>query len=454
MPSSSLFEGGGFDDIAPPARVAQGIRPTPPEWIPDARVTTCMAPACSVAFDTFERRHHCRYCGQIYCERCSSRSMLMPPVWEGKVQFATRDPQRVCDACAFTLERFQKAWSDGNANANRTNVIALDDYSTRYLNSPLRFTLGGEVRKAAYSLRNLLDGINYWDRDAEYFDRQLAGANGLLFLTVGKIAFIGGVRVGTGLVVARLPDSSWSAPCAVGSFGFTFGAVVGAEVTDFVTPLDAEAISEFCNNQTSKVAMGGEVSFAFGPLGRTASAEGIVASDASTTSATSYAQSRGFYGGITVEGAYIKVRDDVNLKFYGRPLSASDLLSGVEKQPTAAAPLYDQLNIFYAEMDHRLAQAQAAAAYGAPEPNSDYNRRVPYDSQYPPANPPKANYESFATPQSPPQRRQQQQQQQQQQVGGIGDSLWGSKPVPKNPFDGGGFGGDNNNNIGRDVVEV
>ena len=47
--------------------------------------------------------------------------------------------------------------------------------------------------------------------------------------------FIAGMRVGTGLLIARLPDGSWSAPCAVGSMGFTFGAVVGAEVTDVVT---------------------------------------------------------------------------------------------------------------------------------------------------------------------------------------------------------------------------
>lgn len=389
-----------------------------------------------------------RYCGQIYCEGCSSQLMLVPPFWEGRVRYPTRDPQRVCDACAVSLERYQKQWASENANSNRTNSIALEDYSTRYLNSPLRFTLGGEVRKAAYSLRNLSEGINYWDRDSEYFDRQLAGAEGLLFLTVGKIAFIGGVRMGTGLVVARLPDSSWSAPCAVGSFGLTFGAVVGAEVTDFVTPIDSGAVAEFCNTSTYKVSFGGEVSFAFGPLGRTAAGDGIVASDGSTTSSTSYAQSRGFYGGVTLDGAYLKVRDDVNLKFYGRPLQAVDILRGTEKQPTAAAPLYEQLNVFYARMEQRENDRLAAASgLAANPPQPAYQQPYANNAVPPPSS--SSSYESY-TSQQPQQRQQQQQQLHRQRVqpGAVGDTLWGHRQTSKNPFDAPVY------DAGRDVVEV
>lgn len=402
----------------------------------------------------------------------------MPPVWEGRVNFATRDPQRVCEACAAAVQPFQVQWASENANANRTNHISLEDYSTRYMNSPLRFTLGGEVRKAAYSLRNMSDGINFWDRDSEYFDQQLVGAKGLLFMTVGKIAFIGGVRVGTGLVVARLSDSSWSAPCAVGSFGLTFGAVVGAEVTDFVTPLDSDAIAEFCNTSTSKLSMGGEVGFAFGPLGRTAAGDGIVASDGSTTSATSYAQSRGFYGGVTIDGAYLKVRDDVNLKFYGRPVTAAHILRGTETQPTAASPLYDQLNQFYGEMEQRAQQrrqfddhsgsydaggarpsppsatSQSYAA-NAPPPSQSYNSNAHSYSnfgnndtahRYQPSS--NSAYESFPYDK----KTQHSQQQPQQHTGAVGDSLWGSRPPPQNPFDAAAASG--GSAVNRDVVEV
>mmetsp|Transcript_5602 Transcript_5602/g.7931 ORF Transcript_5602/g.7931 Transcript_5602/m.7931 type:complete len:486 (-) Transcript_5602:1891-3348(-) len=477
---------GGFDDIRPPPPTAKqysyqqqsaqydtttGVRRSPPEWVPDANAMSCMSPVCGVSFDTLERRHHCRYCGQIYCSNCSSKYVLMPPSWEGMVQYPTRDPQRVCEACAAQLDRHQRAWSEANANANRENEISLDDYSTRYMNSPLRFTLGGEVRKAAYALRNLTDGVNFWEGDAEYFDRQLAGAEGIMFLTVGKIAFIGGVRLGTGLVVSRLPDGSWSAPCAVGSFGLTFGAVVGAEVTDFITPLDKKAIDEFCDEQTSKLSMGGEASLALGPLGRTAGGEAIVASDSSATSTTSYAQSRGFYGGITLDAAYVKVRDDVNLKFYGRNVSAPDLLRGMERQPTAATPLYEQLHAFYALLDQRKNAAtkqwdanrpahrqptpyQQERAYTSEQSYQPPQQQmpVPQYTQVPPQPPQYAQFSNAAPPQPAPGQ------------GAVGDSLFGNKQVLYNPFGsaqptpGGGTGANSARSFpggaGNDVVEV
>ena len=85
---------------------------------------------------------------------------MLPPSWNIK------EPQRVCDACFGKLGPFQRRWVDLNANALRTNELATDDV-TKQLNSPLRFTLGGEVRKAAYTLENLMRGINYSHHDAQ-----------------------------------------------------------------------------------------------------------------------------------------------------------------------------------------------------------------------------------------------------------------------------------------------
>ena len=64
---------------------------------------------------------------------------MLPPSWNIK------EPQRVCDACFGKLGPFQRRWVDLNANALRTNELASDDV-TKQLNSPLRFTLGGEAR--------------------------------------------------------------------------------------------------------------------------------------------------------------------------------------------------------------------------------------------------------------------------------------------------------------------
>ena len=171
-PFAGMMGGGGYRPAAHDASMG-GLRDRPPTWVPDASVTGCGAPDCGTQFDTFERRHHCRYCGLVFCGKCTEATSLMPPQWEGGCGFSTRDPQRVCGQCRVELEPHQRKWIEQNCNANRTNALDLNDSTTRYLNSPLRFTLGGEVRKAGYALKNLTDGVNVWDRDLEYFDQQL-----------------------------------------------------------------------------------------------------------------------------------------------------------------------------------------------------------------------------------------------------------------------------------------
>eukprot|EP00600_Ochromonadales_sp_CCMP1393_P008287 CAMPEP_0174967842 /NCGR_PEP_ID=MMETSP0004_2-20121128/7803_1 /TAXON_ID=420556 /ORGANISM="Ochromonas sp., Strain CCMP1393" /LENGTH=102 /DNA_ID=CAMNT_0016217009 /DNA_START=1026 /DNA_END=1331 /DNA_ORIENTATION=+ len=71
---------------------------------------------------------------------------------------------------------------------------------------PFSSTLGSEIRKAAYSAHNLfMEGGQLLVQDRAIPLRLLAAARGLAFLTVVKGGFIFAPRLGTGLVVARLP---------------------------------------------------------------------------------------------------------------------------------------------------------------------------------------------------------------------------------------------------------
>lgn len=54
----------------------------------------------------------------------------------------------------------------------------------------------------------------------------LKGAKGLAILTVAKAGVLVSYKLGTGLVVARRSDGSWSAPSAIFSAGLGWGAQV------------------------------------------------------------------------------------------------------------------------------------------------------------------------------------------------------------------------------------
>jgi len=64
-------------------------------WVNDSTVSNC--PRCRKAFNVLERRHHCRYCGGVFCNSCSMRKTPVP-------QFGHLDPVRVCNDCFTVLQ--------------------------------------------------------------------------------------------------------------------------------------------------------------------------------------------------------------------------------------------------------------------------------------------------------------------------------------------------------------
>jgi len=67
-----------------------------PQWTPDKEVTTCLG--CQVKFDFIKRKHHCRRCGHIFCNKCCSC----------RVQFHRMgfvDPVRLCTPCSTVTKQ-------------------------------------------------------------------------------------------------------------------------------------------------------------------------------------------------------------------------------------------------------------------------------------------------------------------------------------------------------------
>ncbi|KAI9284604.1 hypothetical protein BC943DRAFT_325200 [Umbelopsis sp. AD052] len=79
--------------------------PSRDHWKPDSEASQCAYPGCKNQFGLFERRHHCRKCGDIFCAvHCSNYFRL-----DQSINFNPHgELVRGCDTCA---KQHQRWWS-------------------------------------------------------------------------------------------------------------------------------------------------------------------------------------------------------------------------------------------------------------------------------------------------------------------------------------------------------
>ena len=167
----------------------------------------------------------------------------------------------------------------------------------------------------------------------------IKASRGLAILTVTKAGFIGSGRGGSGVVIERLPGGGWSGPSAIGTGGLGVGFQAGVEITEFVIVLNTPAaVDAFAKG--GNVTLGGNLSVAAGPIGR--SAEGSVALQAAMYS---YSRTQGLFAGISLEGTVISTRDELNHDYYNNPrVTATEILTGRVRPPSGAGRLQSILS--------------------------------------------------------------------------------------------------------------
>ncbi|KAM6583685.1 hypothetical protein CsatB_010687 [Cannabis sativa] len=317
----------------------------PPDWVPDSATTVCMQ--CTAPFTAITRgRHHCRFCGGIFCRNCSKGRCLLP------LKFRERDPQRVCDTCYDRLDPLQSILINSVSNAAQIAKHDVMDWTcTRgWLNLPVGLSMEHEIYKASNTLRSYCQ-ISRLNSERSIPLAVLKGAKGLAILTVAKGGVVVSYKVGTGLVVARRSDGSWSAPSAISSVGLGWGAQIGGELMDFIIVLhDSQAVKTFCSRM--HFSLGAGCSAAAGPIGRVVEAD-LRAGDKGSGMCYTYSCSKGAFVGVSLEGNIVTTRMDTNLRFYGDPyLTTSDILLGTVDRPKAAEPLYAALDGLYDSLRH------------------------------------------------------------------------------------------------------
>ncbi|KAK0661701.1 hypothetical protein QBC41DRAFT_33152 [Cercophora samala] len=224
-------------------------------------------------------------------------------------------------------------------------------------------------------------------------------AQGLAIFTAFRAGFQGTVSGGSGILIARKPDGSWSPPSGIKVGGVGGGFVIGAEIYDCVVVINTkEALDLFTK---TRMSLGSDLAVTAGPFGAggsldwgvpanqkgkdkekaspqeppTAASPPLSADNTHFQTAPlspgeitdpledptkgrkpsalreaigkpvySYVKSHGVYAGVQISGTVILSRDTANAKFYGRPVTVQEILDGKVEPPAAAKTLFDVLS--------------------------------------------------------------------------------------------------------------
>ncbi|KAF0714062.1 Aste57867_4076 [Aphanomyces stellatus] len=208
------------------------------------------------------------------------------------------------------------------------------------INSPYGSNMEKEIDKACKILDAFFDPKVDADKAVPF--ELLQHASGIAFLTVIKAGFIWTGKLGTGIVLSRMEDGSWSPPSGIGTAGVGFGAEIGGEMIDFMIILGSpSAVATF--KKGTQLSVGAGLELAVGPVGRAGGAA-VNAGGSGVSSNFTYSHAKGLFAGVGLHGSTIMVRGELNKAFYGSDVSPMQILSGGVTAPHGSCDrLYETL---------------------------------------------------------------------------------------------------------------
>jgi lipid-binding SYLF domain-containing protein len=153
---------------------------------------------------------------------------------------------------------------------------------------------------------------------------------------------------GSGVLIAKKDDGSWSPPSGIMLHTAGLGFMVGIDIYDCVVVINSvQALEAFYK---IRCTLGSEVSVAAGPIG----AGGVLETEVHKRQAPifTYMKSRGFYAGVQIDGTIVIERTDENERFYGQKIGAKDILEGkVRFPPTEVKRLLETIKAAQGDTD-------------------------------------------------------------------------------------------------------
>jgi lipid-binding SYLF domain-containing protein len=144
-------------------------------------------------------------------------------------------------------------------------------------------------------------------------------------------AFIFGGRGGSGVLLVRDEKTgAWSQPAFYNIGSVSFGFQAGADTSQLVFLIrTTRGLEQFYRNDFK---LGVDAAVSAGPVGGGGGVQGV------TADILSYAESKGIFAGMQLDGAAVAVSNDSNAAYYGKEVRPTDILvkHSVENPKSAA----------------------------------------------------------------------------------------------------------------------
>jgi SH3 domain-containing YSC84-like protein 1 len=175
------------------------------------------------------------------------------------------------------------------------------------------------------------------DANLAAFDDLIKHAKGVFIAPqILKGAFIFGASGGSGVfLVWDEKTGKWGGPAFYTIGGASFGLQIGGEASEVILMAMTERGVKAMLSSSFK--LGADAGIAAGPIG-----VGAAASTANLSAdLISFSRAKGLYGGVSLDGAIVAVREGWNNAYYGRRVDPIDILILQDMKNLQAAPLIE-----------------------------------------------------------------------------------------------------------------
>ncbi|KAI1433021.1 hypothetical protein GGR50DRAFT_688569 [Xylaria sp. CBS 124048] len=170
---------------------------------------------------------------------------------------------------------------------------------------------------------------------------------------------------GSGILIARKTDGSWSPPSGLMLQSPSLGFVIGVDIYDCILLINNFTVLEAFARP--KLTLGTDVMLAAGPMVSLGLLENDVTWTDLSDAATAYVKASGQFAEIKLDGTILQERNDENERFYGMSLGVAKILSGdINQSLPQLRPLTEVLKAAEGRVDYDTALVESLSSQPIP----------------------------------------------------------------------------------------